>query len=290
MDIREVLGTRRPIIGMVHLPPLPGAPRDGGDRRSLRERARSDARALAAGGVDAVIVENFGDAPFHPNRVPPITVAAMTDLTRSVKAAIDLPVGVNVLRNDAEAALSIAAATGARFVRVNIHTGARVTDQGVIEGRAHETMRLREELDADVKVLADLDVDLAVVSNNQHATVESVVRHYDIERHFDAWLGLPPTLQGVRRRKPAPWYLEVAHEAVNGGTSLYVGDRESDVQAATHAGMDSALISRTGNSSDSDVDPTHHITSLADLPALVENPDGDMEHDSEGAPPIGEGG
>jgi membrane complex biogenesis BtpA family protein len=158
MDIREVLGTRRPIIGMVHLPPLPGAPRDGGDRRSLRERARSDARALAAGGVDAVIVENFGDAPFHPNRVPPITVAAMTDLTRSVKAAIDLPVGVNVLRNDAEAALSIAAATGARFVRVNIHTGARVTDQGVIEGRAHETMRLREELDADVKVLADLDV------------------------------------------------------------------------------------------------------------------------------------
>ena len=148
---------------------------------------------------------------------------------------------------------------------------------------------VKESFD-DLGVLAELDVDLAVVSNNQHATVESVVRHYDIERHFDAWFGLPPTLQGVRRRKPAPWYLEVAHEAVNGGTSLYVGDKESDVQAATRAGMDSALISRTGNSPDSDVDPTHHITSLADLPALVENPGGCVEHDSEATRSIGGGG
>jgi len=148
---------------------------------------------------------------------------------------------------------------------------------------------VKESFD-DLGVLAELNVDLAVVSNNQHATVESVVRHYGIERHFDAWFGLEPTLQGVRRRKPAPWYLEIAHETVDGGTSLYVGDRESDVQAATRAGMDSALISRTGNSSDSDVDPTHHITSLADLPALAENPDGGMEHDSGGTPPIGEGG
>lgn len=174
MDIHADAGARQPIIGMVHLPPLPGAPRDGGDCQSLRERARSDARALAAGGVDAVIVENFGDAPFHPDRVPPITVATMTDLTRSVEAAIDLPVGVNVLRNDAEAALSIAAATGARFVRVNVHTGARVTDQGVIEGRAHETMRLREELDADVKVLADLDVKHSAPLAEENFTAETM--------------------------------------------------------------------------------------------------------------------
>lgn len=158
METRSGLGVRRPIIGMVHLPPLPGAPRNDGARQSLRERARSDARRLADGGVDAVIVENFGDAPFYPESVPPITVAAMTDLTRSVRAAIDLPVGVNVLRNDADAALAIAAATGARFIRVNVHTGARVTDQGLIEGRAHETIRRREALDADVNVLADLDV------------------------------------------------------------------------------------------------------------------------------------
>jgi membrane complex biogenesis BtpA family protein len=71
---------------------------------------------------------------------------------------VDLPIGVNVLRNDAAAALSVAAAAGGDFVRVNVHVGARATDQGVIEGRAHETVRLRERLDADVDVFADVGV------------------------------------------------------------------------------------------------------------------------------------
>jgi hypothetical protein len=65
---------------------------------------------------------------------------------------------VNVLRNDGAAAVAAAAAAGGAFVRVNVHTGARVADQGVLEGRAHETARLRERIDADVAVLADVDV------------------------------------------------------------------------------------------------------------------------------------
>lgn len=158
MDVRAVFGTSSPLVGMVHLPPLPGAPRFGGDREALRDRARADAVALAAGGADAVLVENFGDAPFYPDDVPKHVVAAMTDLVRAVREAVDRPVGVNVLRNDAAAAVSVAAATGATFVRVNVHTGARVADQGLLAGRAHETMRLRDRLDANVAVLADLDV------------------------------------------------------------------------------------------------------------------------------------
>jgi len=158
MDVTAIFDDPAPIIGMVHLPPLPGAPGFDGDRTHLRERARSDAAALDGGGVDGIIVENFGDAPFHPATVPNHVVASMTDIARVVTAAVDRPVGVNVLRNDAAAAIGIAAAVGAPFVRVNVHTGARVTDQGVIEGRAHETMRLRERLDADVAVLADVDV------------------------------------------------------------------------------------------------------------------------------------
>lgn len=158
MDTRAVFGASKPVVGMVHLRPLPEAPGFDGDRRAIDEQAQADASTLAEGGVDAVLVENFGDAPFHPTDVPKSVVAAMTDLTRTVRETVDLPVGVNVLRNDAEAALSVAAATGAAFVRVNVHTGASVTDQGVIEGRAHETMRLRRRLAADVAVLADLDV------------------------------------------------------------------------------------------------------------------------------------
>ena len=158
MDLESTFGTRTPVVGMVHLPPLPGAPRFDGNLETVVERAVADAESLSAGGVDGLLVENFGDAPFHPDDVPKHTVAAMTRAATAVNGAADLPVGVNVLRNDAGAALSVAAATGGAFVRVNVHAGARVTDQGVIEGQAHETLRLRDRLDADVAVLADVDV------------------------------------------------------------------------------------------------------------------------------------
>jgi len=148
----------QPVIGMVHLPALPGAPKYEGDREAIIETAERDAGRLAAGGVDAIMVENFGDAPFYPDDVPNHVVASMTRAARAVVETADVPVGVNVLRNDADAALSVAAAVGGDFVRVNIHTGARVTDQGVIDGKAHETMRLRDRLGADVAVLADHDV------------------------------------------------------------------------------------------------------------------------------------
>jgi membrane complex biogenesis BtpA family protein len=147
-----------PLVGMVHLPPLPGAPEYEGSRDELRARALADARTLAANGVDGVLVENFGDAPFYPDDVPKHVVAEMTAVARELALAVDVPLGVNVLRNDAEAALSVAAGAGGAFVRVNVHTGAQVTDQGLLSGNAHETLRLRERLDADVAVFADVDV------------------------------------------------------------------------------------------------------------------------------------
>ena len=160
MDTTAVFGAEKPIVGMVHLPPLPGAPRydaDGG-REAIREAVRRDAERLDAGGVDALLVENFGDVPFHPESVPRHVVAELAALVGEVRAVTDRQVGVNVLRNDGPAAVAVAAAAGASFVRVNVHLGARVADQGVIEGRAHETMRLRDRVDADVRLLADLDV------------------------------------------------------------------------------------------------------------------------------------
>lgn len=147
-----------PIIGVVHLPALPGSPESDGDRSAIRQRALADATALESGGVDALIVENFGDAPFYPDEVPAHVVADMTALTGAVMGAVEVPVGVNVLRNDATAALSVAAATEANFVRVNVHVGAAVTDQGSIEGRAHETLRLRDRIDTDVAICADVGV------------------------------------------------------------------------------------------------------------------------------------
>jgi membrane complex biogenesis BtpA family protein len=122
------------------------------------DRAMADTRVLTEAGFDGVLVENFMDVPFHPGRVPPVTVAAMTRAVVSASSVTELPLGVNVLRNDAAAALSIAVSTGASFVRVNVHTGAMWTDQGLVQGSAHETLRLRATLDAPVAILADVHV------------------------------------------------------------------------------------------------------------------------------------
>jgi membrane complex biogenesis BtpA family protein len=149
----------RLLIGVVHLRPLPGSPRASGSMDEVLEWAERDARALAEGGADGVIVENFGDTPFHAEHVPAETVAAMALAAAAVRSAAPaLPLGVNVLRNDARAAVGLCAATGASFFRVNVHVGAAVTDQGVVEGRAADTLRERDRLAPGALLLADVHV------------------------------------------------------------------------------------------------------------------------------------
>jgi len=145
----------RAVFGMVHLLPLPGAPLFGGSIDEVIDAAMRDALAIRDGGCDGLVIENFGDKPFFRGRVPAETVAAMTRVIGDVLREVKLPAGVNVLRNDALAALAVAAAVGAAFIRVNIHTGAMLTDQGIIEGEAAETLRLRARLAPDVMIFAD---------------------------------------------------------------------------------------------------------------------------------------
>jgi membrane complex biogenesis BtpA family protein len=164
----------KPVIGMVHLDSLPGSPGFDGDREAILDAARRDARALAAGGVDGVMVENFGDAPFYPDDVPKHVVASMTRAATAVREEVDVPLGVNVLRNDSLADLAVAQAVDASFVRANVHTGARVTDQGVIEGRAHEVMRERDRLGVDVDVFADHDVKHSAPLGTESFVAESM--------------------------------------------------------------------------------------------------------------------
>jgi len=158
MRLEELFKVSKPIIGVVHLKPLPGSPRYKGSMDEILDRALSDAKALEEGGVDGVIIENYGDAPYLPGKVGPETVASMAIVTREVVKQLSIPVGVNVLRSDGEAALAIAATCGASFIRVNVYTGVYVTDQGLIEGRSHAIMRAKAMLKADVKVFADVAV------------------------------------------------------------------------------------------------------------------------------------
>lgn len=151
------------LVGVVHLAPLPGSPRARGSATEAIETiARATARdaiVLERAGFDALIVENFGDAPFFPTHVEPITIAAMTRCVLAAREACALAVGVNVLRNDAASAIAVAAATGASIVRINVHVGAVIADQGLIEGRAHETLRTRRAWNAErVSLWVDVDV------------------------------------------------------------------------------------------------------------------------------------
>jgi hypothetical protein len=144
-----------PIFGMVHLRALPGAPLFDGSMDAVIDAALADARAICDGGATGIVFENFGDRPFVKNRAAAETIAAMTRVIAEIARAVRLPFGVNVLRNDGHAALAIAAATGAAFIRVNVHTGVMFTDQGVIEGEAAGTLRLRASLAPHVLIFAD---------------------------------------------------------------------------------------------------------------------------------------
>lgn len=144
------------LIGMVHLGPLPGSPSFSNNFDELIEQALADATALEEAGFGALMIENFGDVPFHASTVPPITIAALTRVMSSVLDATSGQVGVNVLRNDGIGALAIAAATGASFIRVNVLSGLMYTDQGPIVGQANELARRRKEWCPDVKIMADV--------------------------------------------------------------------------------------------------------------------------------------
>ena len=125
----------------------------------LRDAVR-DARSLATAGFSHIMIENFGDAPFFRGRAQAVTVSAMTACVLAVRHEHpELSVGVNVLRNDGESALEIAHVTGAYYIRVNVLSGARVTDQGIIQGESATLLRRRRELAADkVAIWADVDV------------------------------------------------------------------------------------------------------------------------------------
>ncbi len=164
----------RTLIGMVHLAPLPGSPRWDGSMARVVERALADARAIVEGGMDALLMENYGDAPFAPGRVEAATVAAMAVVADELRRAFpSTPLGVNVLKSDARSALAIATAAGARFVRVNVHAGAVVADQGIVQSDSYATLRDRRLLSADIKIFADVlgkhSAPLGVVDLDQQA-------------------------------------------------------------------------------------------------------------------------
>jgi hypothetical protein len=175
----------------------------------LIDFAVSDARAYERGGAHAIFVENFGDVPFTKGSVAPETIAAMAAAGRAIRQAVKLPIGFNVLRNDARAALALCAVCGGAFVRINVLTGAMLTDQGLIEGNAYDILRYRQRICPEVQIFADVHVKHAVPLGD--STIEDAARD-TVERGLadalivsGAGTGLAADLADLERvRRTAP--------------------------------------------------------------------------------------
>ncbi|MCM1983341.1 photosystem I biogenesis protein BtpA [Lyngbya confervoides] len=201
MELQNIFQVPNPVIGVVHLQPLPASPRWSGSLKAVIDRAEQEATALAAGGVNAILIENFFDAPFCKDRVDPAVVSAMSLVAQRIKGLVPLPMGINVLRNDAKSALAIAANVDAQFIRVNVLTGVMATDQGIIEGCAHDLLRYRQQLGCDVKIFADVLVKHARplgTPNLTTAVQETIERGLADAVILSGWgTGSPPTTEDL---------------------------------------------------------------------------------------------
>ncbi len=235
--IEEWKGVARPVIGMLHLLPLPGAPRYSGDLRRVADRMIADAEALMRGGVHGLMIENFGDSPFYPDRVPSWVLAHMTRLAADVRRRHDVPLGVNVLRNDGRSALAIAHAVGARFIRVNVLCGAMVTDQGIIQGIAYGLLRDRALLAAEsIRILADVSVKHAAALGAARSLEDEVA---EVTQRGGAD-GIVVTGSGTGR--PADLEKLQAARAAAGECHVFVGSGVSPENVRRYAPLVDGLI------------------------------------------------
>lgn len=154
----------RPIIGMIHLPPLPGYAQTKGIDHAI-SHALADLRVLADGGVDGVLVENEYDRP-HRISAAPETITAMTQITRAVVEESDsIVVGCEILLNDPQASLAVAKASGAAFVRTDYFVDRMTRPEfGEFHIDPEALIAYRSEIGADdVLVLADIQVKYATM-------------------------------------------------------------------------------------------------------------------------------
>ncbi|MCU0862946.1 MAG: BtpA/SgcQ family protein [Planctomycetes bacterium] len=218
----------RPLLGVVHLHALPSSARHR-SMAAVLASAIADARAYAAGGCDGLVIENFGDAPFHKGTaadpVPPDVTAGLAVVAQRVHDETGLPLAINCLRNDGYAALGIAAVVGARWVRVNVLASAYVTDQGLIEGEAARLFAYRRALQSDTAVLADFLVKHA----SPLAPIDVATGARDLAERSGA-AGL--VLSGSRTGEPVDVALLDTVRAAVGAFPIWIGSGLSVVNAA----------------------------------------------------------
>lgn len=233
-----------PIVGVIHLPALPGSPGSNLSVAACLDRALLDARRFLEAGFDAVMVENFGDSPFEKGANAPHVAACLGVIAHAIRTEVGIKVGINCLRNDGMSALGAAAASAAEFIRVNVLIGVTATDQGIIEGIATQLLRYRRLLGCQIEIWADVDVkhgtplfmspigDLALTAVERGSADAVIVTGF------------------ATGAKTAPADLRAARDALRGRARVFVGSGITAENAAEYAGLCDGMI--VGSSCKSD--------------------------------------
>jgi membrane complex biogenesis BtpA family protein len=233
--LTELFSVPKPIIGVIHLDPLPGSPRyEGKPVSAILKAAADDARRLADGGVDGIIVENAFDLPFaRPEDIGQETVACLTAACFEVRNRVSLPIGVTCVANGVLPALAVAKATGARWIRANQWVNAYVANEGVIDGPAGKALRYRARIYArDVRIFADVHVKFgshAITADRSLAEQATDAEFFDA----DALIATgnrtsdptdPEEVAGIRAGTSLPVLIGSGLDAQNAETLLRLAD------------------------------------------------------------------
>jgi uncharacterized protein len=230
--LQELFHVTKPVIAMAHIPALPGTPRydPGMSIQQMIDTVAVDVEKLYSAGVDAVMFCNEDDRPYRL-QAGPESIAAMTRIVTEL-APRERPFGVDYLW-DPIAALVIAAATGATFIR-EVVTGVYESDMGLWTPDPAELLRLRRQIHADdIRIFANITPEFAsplgtrsITQRARSAVVSSLV---DAILISGPMAGAEPDLSAVQEAKDAigsqvPVMLNTGARASNVGEFLRVAD------------------------------------------------------------------
>jgi len=189
------------IIGAIHFPPLFGYPEFPGFDVCLKN-ALEDLKAFEDGGVDGIIIENNYDTP-HKILVEKETIHLMIELSKEIKRKTELPLGVSVLWNDYEAALTIAKEIGGQFIRVPVFVDNVKTNYGDIFANPKEILEYRKKIEAeDIKLFTDIHVKHAELLDKktiEESAQEAINSGSDALIITGKWTGDAPNMEELER-------------------------------------------------------------------------------------------
>ena len=178
---KPLFSQAKPLIGVLQLLPLPGAPNWQGALADVVARAEQEAAALVTGGMDGLIIENTFDHPQNPDRFDAAGAVVMGLIAKRIQGFATTPIGINVLRNDPMTALAVATSVGADFIRVPLLTGAAIAESGIIQGQFRQLAEYRNQLQChNIQIWAD-------VSQSRVTPLLGSVRRTLYELALEAW-------------------------------------------------------------------------------------------------------